>query len=152
MANNTPFAQTLEKGLGLVNTSVKSDINLKKLKGKEVGLNILLLGMAEIEANRIKFLSEAINTLEKDIFDPLVLENLSDDQKIERYSLALQTVTGSTNFIKNTVNKIDWNAIELNLLSLAESSDDIPEDSAGDSRSMTEQASALLRQLAGGNG
>lgn len=139
---------TVEKGLALVNsTNDGTMLNLKKLQGKEIGLHILQLGMAEAEANRISRLMVVVDYLEKEIFNLDKLKRLTDSEKVERYSLAIQNISSSANFIRGTVNAIDWNSIEMQLLAVTQATSGEDESKVVGSKDMTEMAKALLSEL-----
>lgn len=141
---------TVDKGLALVNsTNDSTPLNLKKLQGKEIGLHILQLGMAEAEANRISRLMRVVDVLEKEIFDLDKIKRLTDSEKVERYSLALQNIQSSATFIKGTVNSINWNSIEMQLLAVTQAtSGESEESSTLAAKDMSEIARQLLSELA----
>lgn len=141
---------TLEKGLNIV-TMGRNDLNLSKLKSKDIGLQILMLGLAESAANSVHRLSEAKVKLEKILFDVDVLTSLTDDQKIERYSLALNSISQSANFIKSTTNSIDWNTVEVQLLKMASSGSGEEEFNDISREDLSDKASELLKELSKSN-
>lgn len=143
---------TIEKGLSLVNSEgTDSIINVKALQGKEIGLQILQLGLAESEANRVSKLTSVISLLEGKIFDPARLERLTEKEQIERYQLALSSVAQSANFVKTTIGSINWTSIEVQLLSLAAALEDANgAQSPKERKDMSAVASRLIKELADG--
>ncbi|AXY86099.1 hypothetical protein [Escherichia phage EP_H11] len=144
---------TIQKGLSLVNSEGSESVNVKALQGKEIGLQILQLGLAESEANRVAKLNGIIEILEKKIFDPERLDRLTEKEQIERYQLALASASQSAAFVKSTIGSINWTAIEVSLLSLASAIETANEgQSPKDRKDMSTIANNLIKQLAEGIG
>jgi hypothetical protein len=95
------------------------DTNLTNLKASEVGLSLLLLKIAQREAQRITKLSEVISVLEDKIFDISIFEHLSPAEQMERYQLALQASSQSTSYIEKAVRTVNWSEIETKILLLS---------------------------------
>jgi hypothetical protein len=147
---------TLDKGLALAESKkdAAAELNIAALQIKEVGLSVLLLGLAEIQGSRVKRLTAILEKLEEDIFDPEIIAHLSPRDKIETYQLALSTIGTCTNFIKGTVNSTDWTGVEIKMQSilprlqetLAGGADG---ESSQNSRDLRDMASHLLKELGG---
>lgn len=141
----------VETGLSIIKDSKPNfnSVSVKHLSGKEVGLQILQFGLAQSEAKRLEKLMSVIDYLEKDLFDLEKIKRLPEQEKIARYQLAQGTVNQSINYIKSTINNINWTALEVQLLS-AISSAEVEEVGLTNKASTSEKANRLLREIAGG--
>jgi len=110
--------ETINSGIALIENKTSDDINLVRLQIKELGLSVILLGLAEHAAKRIEKMSAVISKLEDELFDPNKIDRLTDPEKIERYNLAMSAVNSSAAYIKSTTNNIDWNGLEIRLRQL----------------------------------
>lgn len=146
----TDVNKTTSTGLAMIEKD-NVDINLQILQLKEIGIKITLQGIAESQVQRISKLNSVMQKIEEDIFDPEVIESLTDAGKIERYQL-LQTAIGTlTNSAKANINHIDWAGMEIKLQAIRNSVDlsSNPEDNS-DKKQLTTMASDLLKELSGG--
>lgn len=121
-------------------------IDLDGLKAAELGLNLLLLKIAQREASRIEKMSTFVDKIEEVIFDPTIIDHLSPQDQIQRYQLAIQSTKGSSDYIKAAVTSINWSDIETRMLILDQKSSD-PTDSSKDPISSSDLQAAALGLL-----
>lgn len=144
--NSSP--STIEAGLNLISEKPKiSDLTLAKLQVKELGLSVILLGLAEKSAERIGRLQKVIDKLEKEIFDTHIIDSLTDDEKVERYNMAVEAISASANYIKNTVNSINWDDLEVRLAQISANLSYEGGDSQYSSKMEESQIRDVARQL-----
>ena len=96
----------------------KEDITLHILKKKELGFNLILLGIAEKQAANVSKLIEVMDILEKDIFNKDIIASLPISQQIELHKYANELLNKSASFVKDTKDSIDWSSLEVQLASL----------------------------------
>lgn len=127
MSNEVVLSSTtMADGLDVVNNPENLEIiNLRTLKTKELGLQVVLMGLAERNARRICHLDSFMEELEESLFDMEQVEHLSSSEKIERYQLAMQASTASAAYIKGAVSNIDWSSMEIQMLSLIGAAEDL---------------------------
>lgn len=151
MSGNS-LQSTMDKGIDLAaSESSKSIINIAALQLKEVGLSVMLLGLAEMHAARIKRLTTVLASLEDDIFNEDLMAHMSPRDKIETYQLALQTISTCTGFIKGTVNSVDWSGVEIKMASILPKLKSSLENDEGLSstseKDLKDMAHSLLKEL-----
>lgn len=129
------------------NVSDLKNINLPTLKATEVGLNLLLLKIAQREAQRINKLADVVNKLEDAIFDPAIIEHLTPAEQIQRYQLALQSTQGSSNYIKSAITSINWSDIETKIMIL-EQENQVNGEAQGENGVASQVAAADLQTAA----
>jgi len=93
-------------------------IDFNTLKAQEVGLNLLLLSLAQKQAARVKKLASVIDKLEEHIFDENIITDLTPAEQMQRYQLAIQATQTSTTYIKDTIKSINWDDIESRIMIL----------------------------------
>ena len=110
-------SNVIETGLSLLTTKPNNlnEVTLAKLQMKEFGLSIILLGLAEKAAERVNKLQKVVDKLEAELFDLHILDSLDEEQKVERYNMANEAINSSANYIKATINNINWNDLELRM-------------------------------------
>lgn len=121
--------------------------NLSALKAQEVSLSLLLLKIAQREANRITKLSTVIDKLEDSIFDVSIIDHLSPAEQIQRYQLALQSTQQSSSYIRDAINGVNWSDIETKIMILTQESEDETILHSADSSDLQAAALKLLSQL-----
>lgn len=122
-------------------------LNLTGLKANEIGLQLLILKIAQREANRIEKLSSVIDALEDQIFNKSIIEHLSPSEQIARYTLALQATQQSSAYINQAVKAINWSDIEMKIMILSESADSTGEKVHNNTSDLQNAALRLLHQL-----
>lgn len=142
--------KTTGTGLAMIEKD-NVDINLQILQLKEIGIKITLQGIAESQVQRISKLTQVMTKIEDEIFDPDVIDSLTDSGKIERYQLLQQAIGTLTNSVKANVGQIDWAGMEIKLQAIRAAAD-LSGDSSNDTdkKQLTSMASDLLKELSGG--
>ena len=144
---STSVSKLFDESVDLLSdTSKTSSLSTQSLKVKELGLNMMLLGLSEKAAHRINKLSSAIDVLEEELFDEETLENLPEVEKINRYRLALESLDRNIGYIKDTINNTSWEDIETKLLILEQTSVSDTDDD-NDSEKVEEVALDLIKKL-----
>ena len=133
--------RTIDNAISLVDKSTKEN---DAWRNKELGLNLVLLGLAEVNALRVSQLSGVVYNLEQKVFDPDVIEELDPRKVVELYKMGVEALNDSAKYIKSTLSSVNWENLELQLLSIAEGEEG-SEDS--ESKDISKVASDLLRQL-----
>lgn len=145
---------TIEAGLNLITEKPNlGSVTLAKLQLKELGLSVILLGLAEKAAERIGRLQGVIDKLEDELFNPHNIAALDEAEKIDRYNMATSAVDAAASYIKSTVNTINWDDMETRMTQLstqllAESSNQEETDSGNISKAqLRDIANELLSQM-----
>jgi len=128
------------------------NIDIKSLKVQEIGLNLLLLSLAQKEANRLSKLQSVIEKLEESIFDEELFEHLSPSEQIQRYQLALQSSQNSATYIKGAVKDVNWSDIETKIMILSQESISSDVTQSNSSNDLQNAALMLLQQLSTNKG
>lgn len=124
-----------------------SKTDLSSLKASEIGLNILLLKLAQAESARIRKLATVIEKLEDSIFDINIIEHLTPSEQIQRYELALQATSSSRAYIAQATKSINWQDIETKIMILESEAASTGEKSSVQSNDLQLAAMRLLQQL-----
>jgi len=106
---------TITKALELVE---KSAATTEEWRSKSLGLQFVLLGLAEVNALRVKSLSAIVYHLEQKVFDPTTFETLEPRQQMSMYKVATQSLNETSEYVKDTLKHINWAEVENNLVSL----------------------------------
>ena len=107
------ISRIFPKALNLVSKSFEHPSNIK-LKG--LGLHLVLLGLAEVQARRVATLSNVLINLEEKVFSKDILDNVSPDKLIGLYRMALDSLNDSSGYIKDLVKFVDFKFIEESML------------------------------------
>lgn len=132
-----------------VGISELKEINITNLKVQELGLNLLLMNLAQQESLRIKKLYAVIDKLEDYIFDPSIIEHLSPNEQMQRYELALKSTQSSSTYIKDAIKNVNWSDIETKIMLLSQESTLLnqSEESSSNSQDLQKAALMLLQKL-----
>lgn len=95
------------------------------LKAKGLGLNLILLALAEVQSKRICDLSNAVLSLEHKVFNKDVIANLDPNNAVGYYNMASKALDSASDYIKQITNFTDWELLESQLVTIAE--DDNPD-------------------------
>lgn len=104
---------TIEKALELVDRQAD---NLESWRIKGLGLRLVLLGLAEVQALRVSRLGGMVYELEKELLDKDKIRTLEPKLLFGLYNLAAKSLEESSAFIERTLKTVDWSAIETELL------------------------------------
>jgi hypothetical protein len=91
-------------------------------RARELGLDIVLLGLAEIQASRISKLSSVVELIEDKLIDESVIRELPTDRLLDLYSISKESLDSSRLCIQQVLNKVNWNQLEAQSL-MAQSGD-----------------------------
>lgn len=105
-------SKSIEQGLQFTSVNPSS---FSEWKVKEVGLQLVLFGLAELQALRIQNLSSVVYTLENAVFDKNTIKELEPRRLLEMYQLSISSLNDSSNYVKNTLKTIDWTSIEAHI-------------------------------------
>ena len=85
-----------------------------KLKG--LGLRLVLLGLAEVQALRLSSLAGIVYELEGKLLDDEIIRNLEPKQLFQLYQLATKSLVESSDYIERTLKATNWSEMETELL------------------------------------
>lgn len=106
---------TLSYAIGLVNRSGKTFTDWR-IKG--LGLQLTLLGLAEVQAERVDLLSRMVVKLEKNLFSDVKISEMRPDQLLSLYRNATDSLQKSTEYVQHTLKSVDWTKLETDLLAM----------------------------------
>lgn len=89
--------------------------NVNNWKIKDLGLQFLLFGIAEIQAKRVAKLVNRIGQIEDLVFDETNLLSLDPRSLMEAYKLSATTFRDITDFISKTRKEMNWEEISSRL-------------------------------------
>lgn len=133
---------TINKGITIVD-KVDSD-SFENMKVKSLGLQVVLLGLAEIQALRVKTLSLAVHDIEKQLFNRSRFADLAPSQLMDLYTRASSSLNEASSYIKSTISTINWAEVEAQLALLSTRSNKIE---SKDDEQLSKAATDLLAQL-----
>jgi len=114
--------RTINDAIKVVDDS-GSSLNISNIRDKKLGLKLVLLGLAEIQALRISNLSGKIYALENEVFSIENMKELDPRRLTELYNTAVTSMRDATEYVKNTVNSFQWDELELSVASESVSTD-----------------------------
>lgn len=127
-----------------MNLVTGSDVDLNRWKAKTLGLQMVLLGLAEVQALRVSNLSGTVVKLEKEVFKEENLKDLDLNTLVALYELANKSLGVSSDFIKDTLRRTDWDRFEDQIFDLKEKAKAIEHK---DTVEVDEVANELLKRL-----
>ncbi|QIG71471.1 hypothetical protein EVB32_359 [Rhizobium phage RHph_TM39] len=86
---------------------------------KEVGLQLALFGLAEVQAKRVSNLSALVYNLESQVFSEDTIRNLEPSKLVGLYKMGVEALNESSSYVRSTLKSIDWGNVEAQLLALA---------------------------------
>lgn len=135
--------KTIEEAVNLVD---KMPSVYKNWKSKETGLQLVLLGLAEVNALRVAQLAGLVFQLEREIFKIDNIRDLEPRRAIELYKMGIDALNSSSTYVKNILTSVNWENLELQLLTIQEDNrEDKPIIKSG--VDISKVASELLVQL-----
>jgi len=136
---NQEEKSTLDYAMDLVRRKGK---NYHDWKLKSLGLQFVLLGMAETQSERLFLLTETTRRLEEIVFKEETLRQMEPAEVFKLYKTATDALKDITDYIRTTVDKVDWPKIEADLITLR------AKTQVSDSGSIPADMSALAEFLA----
>lgn len=91
---------------------------LSEFKVKELGLQLVLFGLAEVQAMRVNQLAGLVFSMEKLVFDNDNLRELEPKKLIDLYRIGIDSLRETSEYVKSTLKTIDWAAVESQLLTI----------------------------------
>lgn len=134
-------SKTINDALELVDKSTGTP---DEWRTKGVGLQLVLLGLAEIQALRVSQLGGIVYKLERSIFKEVDLSKLSADKIIDLYEMATDALSASSTYVDKALKSVNWNELESSLLKVAAMNSEYNTES---SKETTELAEDLLQQI-----
>jgi len=112
--------EVFSKALDLIKNN---GVGFNALKAKGLGLNLVLLALAEVQSKRICNLSNVILLLENKVFDQDSMKNLDGSEAIGHYTMASKALENASNYVKQITNFTDWELLESQLTTVTEDDD-----------------------------
>lgn len=134
--------RTIDNAIKVVDDSGK-ELSVSTIRDKRVGLKLVLLGLAEIQALRISNLSGKIYTLENEVFSLDNMRDLDPRKLTELYNTAVSSMKDATDYVKHTVSSFQWDELELSVAASAVNNN----SSSDDQSNISDIASKLLDEL-----
>ena len=88
------------------------------LRVRTLGLSLTLLGLAEVQSDRVTKLSKTVVDLEEKVFAEEAMREVSPDTMINLYKMATESLTKSTDYVTNVLATTDWTRLEADLVSI----------------------------------
>ena len=117
---------------------------MKVIKDTSIGIDLFMIGLARGQANSIKRVFKAMDSLEEEIFSDEFLEDRSDYEKIQLYKQAMESYKFRTGFVQDVQKQIDWTHVKAEALKL--STPDIGLTNSSKSKK-TDAVKGLLKQM-----
>lgn len=133
---------TINNGIKIID-QVDSE-NYENLKVKSLGLQVTLVGLAEVQALRVKTLALAVHDIEKQLFNRSRFADLAPSQLMDLYTRATSSLTEASSYIKSTISSINWAEVEAQLALLSTRSSKV--ENTKDAQ-LSKTATDLLAQL-----
>jgi hypothetical protein len=104
---------TIEDALQLVGGKADS---FEGWKMKGLGLRLVLMGLAEMQALRLSKLAGMVFKVEKILIDEDNIRNLEPKQLFALYQMTTRALTESSEFVERTLKSVQWGDLETELL------------------------------------
>lgn len=117
LINKNMRSTTIDSAMLIVARDAKRSPDDWKFKG--LGLQLSLLGLAEIQALRVSQLAGMVYNLEKEVFKDKNLREMEPKKIVEMYQMATRALTESANYVKSTIDTVKWADIETQLIALS---------------------------------
>lgn len=121
-------------------------IDIVALRARQVGLQVMLLNLAQREAKRISRLTQFLDEIEDYLFDPNIIQALSPEQQIQLHQHAQSNLDNSINFVSRTNKEVNIDEIHNRILILQNTAGD-ENIAVEDMSSVAEAAQNLLKQF-----
>lgn len=135
---------TMEKSLNLIN---RAGDHPSTYRSKEVGFQMLAVGLTEIQALRASKLAAAVYNLEEQLFDVDALVDMDPRKIQELYKMATDALNTTSGFVKDTIKNTKWNDLEDKLVAIASIDSEASADSSGTTGELESVARELLEEL-----
>lgn len=135
---------TIDQGIRLLDTP--GDLTVT-LRAKAAGLQLTLIGLAEIQALRIQNLAVSAYRLEQKLYSAEAIENLDPRKLLNTYE-ALNTALSSAITYVKSMGSIDFKGLEETLFRLAQE-DPARQAQDGEENQTRRQVSMVAKELLG---
>jgi len=123
---------TIEYGSALVDRLGTQVIDWRT---RELGLNIVLFGLAEMQAKRVSKLGLLVQMIENKLFDEDLIEQLPPDKIMGLYKMTRESLDTSYKYVREVLQGLNWSQFEAQLLTVqSEGTDTISQDGQDISR------------------
>jgi hypothetical protein len=140
MAKTNP---TIEYGNKLID---REGQQIGDWRTRELGLNIVLLGLAENYARRLSKLSQIVEMIEDKLIDESVIDELPPDRLLGLHRMSRESLDSSYGYIRQVLGSVNWSQFEAQLLT-AQSEDKSPKSSTD--QDVSRIAREILKNLRG---
>ena len=133
----TGAQQIFERAFTLLKGNVDHPSQVE-LKG--IGLHLILLGLAEVQSERLSHVALLAKQLEEKVFDPEHINSLEPARAVAYYKLALRSLEEMYKYVGSVVRGFDWVEVQSRLLTIAASK--LKEDTQ-----LSQTAKEIVKQL-----
>jgi hypothetical protein len=109
----TNTVPTIDDALKLVE---KKGDTFDSLQIKGLGLRLVLLGLAEVQALRMSRLAGMVYRIEEKLLTEDTLEKLEPKQLFSLYNMSTRALVESSEYVERTLKGVDWSEIEAQLM------------------------------------
>lgn len=83
----------------------------------EAGLNLVMLGIAQKQADRMVRVEKVMDLLEEQLFDPAAIEKMTQDERMALYKEVKGTHKQGSDFIRQTRDDVNVSQLQMDMLS-----------------------------------
>lgn len=141
---------TIEYGMQLLSCDPRSK---NAVKAKQIGLQLVLMGMSEIQAKRISNLAVASYELEQKLFSAEILMTIDSKKLLSTYESINNILNESLSYVQNT-SSMNWSQVIESLKELTVEDGPEPErdlDAEESQRTVSKTARELLQLATSGS-
>lgn len=135
---------TIDAGIKLINSSGQLT---STVRAKSVGLKLVLLGMAEINALRIANLATAAFRLEQRLYSPEVINKLDPRKLLDTYMALSEVLKDSIGYVQGIEKGTNWAEIESQLEALSKLDTEVKIGEGEDATKSKAEVSKVAREL-----
>jgi len=120
---DTNTSPTMDQAMGYVDRKADT-FEAWRIKG--LGLQLVLMGLAEVQALRMSRLAGMVIELEDKLMNKESLRHLEPKQLFSLYRMSTEALDNSSAFVERTLKTVDWKEMEAQLMeaNAAEASND----------------------------
>lgn len=111
--NDTNTSPTMDQAMGFVDRKADS---FESWRIKGLGLQLVLMGLAEVQALRMNRLSGMVISLEEKLMNKEMLRNLEPKQLFSLYRMSTEALEASSTFVERIVKNVNWKEMEAQLM------------------------------------
>lgn len=110
---DTNTSPTMDQAMGFVDRKADS---FESWRIKGLGLQLVLMGLAEVQALRMNKLAGMVIGLEEKLMNKEMLRNLEPKQLFSLYRMTTEALDASSTFVERTVKNVNWKEMEAQLM------------------------------------